>query len=321
MHRANLIPFLARLPFWRKHITDRATRMVSAFVDQSIIDRRQGKSVSSCSGADLLDLLLYAIDDEGRPFTDEGIREQTLTFVLAGHETTGNLMTWIMYVLMTHEHVLRACRNEIDQVLPDRLESTYDHLSRLCVCEAVIFETLRLYPPAPLFTRYCVEPHTIGSTGQKRLYIPAHTTIWFNTYTLHRRAEFWSRPQEFDYTRWLRDPCTGLKPKLAHPFCYLPFSAGPRNCIGQHFALLEAKVILSMFLQRCDIQIEPGQKITPDIWITMHPKYGLFAGVNRRLKIVNFIVLLSIEISVNISCDTAIFSLYLGCSCGAELKF
>ncbi|CAF2854409.1 unnamed protein product [Rotaria sp. Silwood2] len=282
MRMVNLLPFLAQLPFWRKNIVDRATQMVDTFVDQIISDRRQGKSTSSCVGADLLDLLLSAVDDQGQPFTDEEIKEQALTFVLAGHETTGNLMTWLMYILTTHEHVLHACREEIDRVLPNGLEPTYDHLSSLFVCEAVIYETLRLYPPAPLFTRYCIRAHTIGSKGHKQLHIPVHTTVWLNTYTLHRRAEFWSRPYEFDYTRWLRDPCTGLKPKLAHPFCYLPFSAGPRNCIGQHFALLEAKVVLSMFLQRCNIQFEPGQKITPDIRITMRPKYGLFGRITRR---------------------------------------
>lgn len=282
MRMVSLIPFLAQLPFWRKHIVDRATRTVSDFVDQIICDRRQGKSTSSCSGSDLLDLLLSAVDDEQQPFTDEEIKEQALTFVLAGHETTGNLMAWVMYVLMTHEHVLRACQEEIDRILPNGLQPTHEHLSSLYVCEAVLYETLRLYPPAPLFTRYCVRPHTIGSDDKKQIYIPAHTTVWFNSYTLHRREEFWSRPYEFDYTRWLRDPTTGLKPKLAHPFCYLPFSAGPRHCIGQHFALLEAKVILSMLLQRCSFQLEPGQKITPDIRITMRPKYGLFARITRR---------------------------------------
>ena len=282
MRMVNLIPVLARLPFWRKHIVDRATRTMSAFVDEIIVDRRQGKSTSSCSGPDLLDFLLSAVDEQGQPFTDEEIKEQALTFVLAGHETTGNLMAWVMYILMTHENVLYACQNEIDCILPNGLEPTYDHLNRLSVCEAVLYETLRLYPPAPLFTRYCIRAHTIGSAGHKQIRIPVHTTVWFNSYTLHRRAEFWFRPHEFDYTRWLRDPSTGLKPKLAHPFCYLPFSAGPRNCIGQNFALLEAKVILAMFLQRCDFQFEHSQNITPDVQITMRPKYGIFARVTRR---------------------------------------
>ena len=79
-------------------------------------------------------------------------------------------------------------------------------------------------------------------------------------YTLHRRADLWPRPLEFDYTRWMRDPKSGLKPKLPHPFAFLPFAAGPRNCIGQNFALLEARIMLAIFLQRCNFKIVPGQK-------------------------------------------------------------
>lgn len=94
-------------------------------------------------------------------------------------------------------------------------------------------------------------------------------------YALHRREEYWSRPNEFDYTRWIRDPVTGLKPKLAYPFCYLPFAFGPRNCVSQNFALLEAKVILAMLVQRCHFQIESGQKIVPDIRLAMRLIYGL----------------------------------------------
>ncbi|CAF1549649.1 unnamed protein product, partial [Adineta ricciae] len=127
-----------------------------------------------------------------------------------------------------------------------------------------------------------IREHSIGSEGQRQIRIPVGAVVSVNTYILHRREEFWPRPNEFDYTRWLRDPTTDLKPKLAHPFCYLPFGAGSRNCIGQSFAVIEAKVILSMLLQRCNFQLEPGQKIVPDIRLTMKPKYGLRAKLTKR---------------------------------------
>ncbi|CAF5125181.1 unnamed protein product, partial [Rotaria sp. Silwood1] len=101
--------------------------------------------------------------------------------------------------------------------------------------------------------------------------------VQYRTYALHRDADLWSRSLEFDYTRWMRHPITGIKPKLAHPYCYLPFGAGPRNCIAQNFALVEAKIILAMLVQRCDFEMEPGQKIIPDIRLTMRSKYGLRA--------------------------------------------
>ena len=282
MYMIDSIPILSRLPFWHKRLLDKARQDTSRFVDHIIDDRRHGRSSSLCSGDDLLDLLLSAVDQEGKPFSDEEIKEQALTFILAGHETTGNLMTWTMYVLMSHEDVWRACRDEVDRVLPNGIEPTPDHINELVVCEAVLHETLRLYPPVPFFSRQCIREHTIGQGSQCQLRIPLDSIVSFNTYLLHRREDFWPRALDFDYTRWLRDPVSHLKPKLAHPFCYLPFAAGSRNCIGQHFALLEAKVILAMLVQRCDFTIEPNQNITTDVRITMRAKYGLRAKVTRR---------------------------------------
>jgi cytochrome P450 len=282
MHLIDRIPIISRLPFRHKRILDNGCRKIAEFVDQIIVDRRHGRSNSLCSGPDILDILLSAVDNEGQPFSDQEIKEQALTFVFAGHETTGNLVTWIMYVLMTNKEVWRACRDEIDTVLPNGIESTYEDLNQLVVCEAIIQETLRLYPAAPFFTRQCIREHIIGSEGCRQLRIPVGTIISFNTYILHRHPDFWPQPLEFDYTRWMRNPVTGQKPKLAHPFCYIPFAAGSRNCIGQNFALLEAKIILAMLVQRCDFEMEPSQKITPEVRVTMGPKYGLRAKVIKR---------------------------------------
>ncbi|CAF4190813.1 unnamed protein product [Rotaria sordida] len=172
--------------------------------------------------------------------------KHALTFIFAGHETTSSLMIWISYILMTNNNVLRACQEEVDRIFSNGTQITYEHLTEL------------------------------------NLLIPVDTTIIIDIYQLHRRAEFWHRPLEFDYTRWLRDPITGLKPKLSHPFSYLPFGAGPRNCIGQNFAMLEAKVILASLIQRCNFELEPGQKIIPDIMVNMQSKYGLRAKISRR---------------------------------------
>ena len=277
------IPIISQLPFWRKDIVDKGSRQISEFVNQIIADRRHNRSISLSSSEDILDRLLSAVDNEGRPFSDQEIKDQALTFVLAGHETTGNLMTWAMYVLMTNEKLLQVCRDEVDRVLPDGIDLTSEHLNELVVCEAILQETLRLYPPAPFVSRQCINEHYIGSEGHRQLRIPQGAEVLVNTYILHRREEYWPRANEFDYTRWMRDPLTGLKPKLAHPFCYLPFAAGPRNCIGQNFALLEGKIILAMLVQRCNLDLEPGQKIVPDIRLTMRPKYGLRARVTKRL--------------------------------------
>ncbi|CAF3654763.1 unnamed protein product [Rotaria socialis] len=151
MRMVNKIPVLALLPFWHKHIVDEGTRETTQFVEQIIVDRRQNRSKSLCSGSDILDLLLSAVDAEGKPFTDQEIKDEALTFVFAGHETTGNLIVWTLYMLMTDEPVLRACRDEVDRVLSDNIDLTYENMSDLVVCEAILQETLRLYPPAPIF--------------------------------------------------------------------------------------------------------------------------------------------------------------------------
>ena len=280
----NQIKFLAELPFWGKNIVDKGAKQVSDFVDQAIADRRKGKSTSLCAGQDILDLLLSAVDEHEEPFTDQQIREEALTFVLAGHETTGTLITWALYMLMTHDEVLEACCKEVDSVLPNGMTPTFEHVGELEVIEAVLYETLRLYPPAPFFVRQCVKEHTIGSTnGKLQIRVPVDAMIVIQNYVLHRREDYWPHPLQFDYTRWMRDPVSRLKPKLPHPYAYLPFAAGPRNCIGQNFAILEAKVMLAMLVQRCDFQLIPGQQIVPEMkGVTMKAKNGIFARVTRR---------------------------------------
>ncbi|CAF2637780.1 unnamed protein product [Rotaria sp. Silwood2] len=279
-HLVSQIPFISKLPFCKKNIVDNGGRIIAEFVDKIIADRRQGHSSSLSNGPDLLDLLLSAVDNEGKPFTDQEIREQALTFVVAGSETTASLMTWIFYILFTHRDVFEACREEVDRVLPNGIEPTNENLAELVICEGIINETLRLYPSIPAFARCCIREHTIGS--ERKLHIPVGATIMINSYILQRRSDLWPRPEEFDYTRWMRDPKTGLKPKLPHPFAYLPFAMGSRNCIGQNFALLEAKIILAMLVQQCNFEMVPGQKIVPDFIITMRTKYGLLAKISRR---------------------------------------
>ncbi|CAF4027924.1 unnamed protein product [Didymodactylos carnosus] len=281
MNLINQIPLLSKLPLWKKDIVDNGAAEIAKFVNQIILDRKTGKSHSICSGNDLLDLLLLAKDDDDNGLSDQEIQEQALTFVLAGHETSGNLMAWCLYVLMTHPKVYEACQQEVDEILKGQLP-VYSQLNELEIIDAVLHETLRLYPPAPFFSRQCVEEHSIGEGTGTPIRIPVGGVVLFNLYVLHRSEQFWNDSLKFDYKRWMRSSETGHRPKLAHPFCYLPFGAGNRNCIGQNFAMLETKVILAILLQRLKFEIVPGQKIVPDVKITMKPKYGLLARVTSR---------------------------------------
>jgi cytochrome P450 len=131
----NQIPFLAKLPFWQRDIVNNGSRIISGFVDQIIIDRRQGRSASMLNSSDLLDLLISAADNEGQPFADQEIKDQALAFVFVGSETTENLMVWVFYILMTHDDVLQVCREEVDRVLLNGIEPSHEHLTELVICE------------------------------------------------------------------------------------------------------------------------------------------------------------------------------------------
>lgn len=174
----NQIKFLAELPFWGKKIVDEGAKKVSDFVQQAIFDRRNGKSTSLCAGQDILDLLINAVDDKGESFTDQQIKDEAITFVLAGHETTGNLITWSLYMLMIHDDVFQACREEVDPVLPNGIVPDFEHMANLQVIEAVLYESLRLYPPAAFFVRQCVKEHTIGGlNGRPSIRVPVGAMI------------------------------------------------------------------------------------------------------------------------------------------------
>ncbi|CAF1133274.1 unnamed protein product [Rotaria sordida] len=273
------------LPIIKKPIIDQGADKIRQFVDQIILARRQGSSQSQCQGSDILDLLLSAKDSNNQGFSNEQIREETLAFILAGHETTSTLITWCLYVVMTNPEVYRACLQEVDHILQDGTELDYHKLDELQVIEAVIYETLRLYPPAPFFIRQCIHEHTIGGGDSKQppISVPRGVIVHINTYILHRLETYWGmNAEQFDYKRWLKNPETGIKPKLKHPFCYLPFSAGNRNCIGQHFALLESKVILSLFFKYFTFKMVEDQIIFPDFSLTMKLAYGLRIRIKRR---------------------------------------
>lgn len=272
------IPILNKLPILKKPIIDKNAHLLRSIAKDMIKKRRSGRTQRSSGENDLLDLLLSAEDKEGKSLTDEQIENESIAFVLAGHETTGSLLAWALYILMTNPQVFIDCRQEVDEVLEGKIPD-YNDLQNLHIIDAVVHETLRLYPPVSMIMREAIEEHTLGE-GQ--LQIPLGTGILFNIYNLHRSNKYWSDPFKFDYKRWMRNS-KGFKPKLAHPFCYLPFSAGNRNCIGQNFAVLEAKVLIVLVVQKLDLFFKPDQKTVHMNRITLKAKYGIQAKIQQRI--------------------------------------
>lgn len=192
----------------------------------------------------LLDLLLD-LAHQGANLTDEDIREEVDTFTFAGHDTTAAGFSWCLYVLGKHpevqERILEEWRDA--RVAAGDGEMTVGDLSRLDYLERCIKEVLRLYPVVPIIARDIRSPVTV--LGE---HLPAGCTVLVNAYLLHRDARFFPEPERFDPDRFLPDNDT-----RRHPFAYVPFSAGSRNCIGQRFAMLELKVLLLTVLERFQV--------------------------------------------------------------------
>ena len=234
-----VLPVIQHLPFWGKAEMDAKRASMFALVDAVVHDRKVGKTGSTREGKqDLLDLLISAHDpDTGAFFTDAETRENAMTLVLAGHETTSNLVSWALYALISRPHLWAECLQQVEAVCGEE-PPLPEHLSQLGLLDAVLYETLRLFPPVPIISKDVVSAHSISaddpSLSKPDLHVRAGMHIHVDFHVLHRLPEFWGpHADDFDHTRWMQ---TKKKP-YSHPYAYAPFSSGTRNCIGQQFAM------------------------------------------------------------------------------------
>ncbi len=227
-----------------------------------IIERRRKEG---CEGYDLISMLLQATDDEtGEGMSDLQLRDEVMTMIIAGYETTSTALAWMWTALSLHPGVAVRWRCELQQVLDGRLPTVED-LPSLVYTEKVIKETMRLYPPAWSMSRLVVEDEVLGGCR-----IPAGSLVFVCPYAVHRHAGFWPNPEGFDPDRF-----TPEAEQERHRFAYLPFGAGPRNCIGQHFAMMELKLVLATIGQRYTLSLLPGHRIEVDPTVTLRPKGDL----------------------------------------------
>jgi cytochrome P450 len=220
---------------------------------------------------DVLSLLLLARDDEdGQGLTDRQVRDEVMTLLLAGHETTANALTWTWYELGRNPEVFARLVRELDGVLGGRTP-TVDDLPRLPWNLAVLEEAMRLHPPAYMTGREAMAPIDIG--GHR---LPAGAIVAVNIRGIHRRADYFPGPEIFDPERMLE---AAKKARPRHH--YLPFGAGPRVCIGAHFALLEGQLALATMAQR--VRLRPlVAHVDADPLVTLRPRGGLPAIVEVR---------------------------------------
>jgi cytochrome P450 len=256
---------LVRIPSWiptPKNVRfHRAKRTLDALVLRIIDERRRSEKEHD----DLLSMLMSAKDEETRErMTDRQLRDEVMTIVLAGHETTATALTWTFYLLSQHPGVAERLRREASDVLGERLPSM-DDLSRLTFTRMVLEESMRLFPPAWEFERRAVADDHMGD-----YHVSRGTTVAICPYTLHRHPKYWEKPDDFDPERFLPDRAA-RRPKYA----YLPFGGGARLCIGNAFAMMEAQIILAMVARQYALELEPGFAVELEPTITLRPKKGL----------------------------------------------
>ncbi len=219
---------------------------------------------------DLLTLLLAAKDPEtGAGLPDASIRANIVTFIMAGHETTANGLTWTLYLLSQAVEWRGRAEEEAARVFDPRRPAAFE---RCEVLRAVFEEALRLYPPAAMLAREAIEDDEI--LGRR---IPAGTVVAISPYVLHRQRGLWDNPDAFDPSRFL-----GERRERIDRYAYIPFGAGPRVCIGMPFAMQEAIVILANLLRAFRFELVAGQAVMPQQRVTLRPRGGMKMHVRRR---------------------------------------
>ena len=215
-------------------------------------------------GNDLLQNLMDARYSDGEGMSDELVLSESMQLLVAGHETSSNGLSWLLYLLSSHPECLERVRQEFDSVLGDAPLSHAD-VPKFEFTTQVIQEGLRLYPPFWMIDREAVSDDRVGDTE-----IPAGSTVIVYVYGAHHAPRYWETPESFDPERFIKG-----NEKLRTPFTYLPFGGGPRVCIGNQYAMLQILMILSGLLRKYDFQLAPGQVIEARPMVILRPKHGI----------------------------------------------
>ena len=248
-------------------------RVVYALIARGREKLKSAEASAQADGGakDLLTLLLTARDDDGNSMSDQQLRDEVITLLLAGHETTALNLSWTWYLLAQHPDVEEKLHAELDAVLGGRPPSASD-LPRLQYTDRVIREALRLYPPAWRVFRRTEEPFKAGD-----FLLPAGSNIVLSQWVTQRDPRWFGEPDRFNPDRWAEEAAAKL-PR----FAYFPFGGGPRVCIGAGFAMMEATLLLATIAQRYRMRLTSNQRIKPLASITLRPKNGISVELQQR---------------------------------------
>lgn len=245
----------------------RAARELDDVVYGLIRDRRANGQVAD----DLLYALLQVKNEAGQSMPDRQLRDEVMTLLLAGHETTAVSLSWTWYLLSHNPDVEQKLWSELRRVLNGRSPGIED-LAELPYTDRVIKEAMRLYPPVWAVVRTCVKECEIGGYQ-----VPSGSTVFMSQWVMHRDPRFYDQPEQFNPDRWLDSHAKEI-PK----FAYFPFGGGPRTCIGASFATMEAVLVLATIAQNYQVRVVQDQPIAPVPTMTLRPRHGIQVIVTRR---------------------------------------
>jgi cytochrome P450 len=261
-------PLLFNLPTHKNKQYPKLIAKLDAIIYRIIAQRK----VSDEKPMDLLQMLMDATDEEtGLPLSDEDLRNEAMTMFIAGHETTATAMSWLWTIVSQRPDIRENIEHEVDTVLAGRTPISAD-FANLTYCQKVFKETMRLYPPVPILPRHVENDDILGGYS-----LNGGSDVLFSAYLLHRHPDFWDQPEIFNPHRFDTDA-----EKQQHPYAYIPFGGGPRMCLGNNFAMMEAVFIIAMTTQRFRLNLAPNANIKPLISLTTRPKYGVPVILQRR---------------------------------------
>ena len=261
------------LPAWVPTPRNRRQNQALGNVHELLLGIIRDRVQSGKDEGDLLSMLIQARHEEdGSALSERELLEECLTLFVAGHETTAAVMTWTWYLLSQNRAVFLKLQNEIDSALGGE-PVTFESLAQLPYTEWVIKEALRLYPPAWTIGRVAITDFELGGREVKK-----GTVVMASPYLLHHSAEFFPDPERFWPERWADD-----QPQ-PHRYAYIPFGAGPRVCLGNMFAMMEARVILATIVQRVELDCL-SEDVAYQLKLTLRPKNPIRMRVTQREKV------------------------------------
>jgi cytochrome P450 len=232
------------------------------------------RRASGTDEGDLLSMLLQAQDEDGSQMSDAQLRDEVMTLFLAGHETTALALSWSWYLLATHPEAEQKFHAELEEVLGANGHRTPEvaDLPKLKYTEMIAKEAMRLYPPAYAVGREAIEETEIGGFR-----VPRNTQLFAFQWVTHRDPRYFDRPDEFDPDRWATDSIQNL-PKYA----YFPFGGGPRQCIGNYFAMMEVVLLMATIGQRFKFSLDEGHKVEVLPVLSLRPRNGIKVVIQGR---------------------------------------